>query len=47
MRNSFKWIVGLGFTLVSAIAQAQSPVAMVLDVSGDVTLAVQGKPVKV
>ena len=47
MRNSFKLIVGLGFALFGAIAQAQSPVAMVLDVSGDVTLAVQGKPVKV
>jgi hypothetical protein len=47
MRNSLKLIVGLGFALVSAIAQAQSPVAMVLDVSGDVTLAVQGKQVTV
>ena len=47
MRNSFKLFFGLGIALVSAIAQAQSPVAMVLDVSGDVTLAVQGKQITV
>lgn len=47
MRNSIKMIVGLGLAIFGAMVQAQSPVAMVLDVSGDVTLAVQGKPVKV
>jgi hypothetical protein len=47
MHNLYRGIVTLGFALVATLAQAQSPVAMVLSVAGDVTLDVQGKAVKV
>ncbi len=49
MRKTLQLLLGLGlgFVLFGATAQAQSPVAMVLSVGGEVTLEVQGKPIKV
>ena len=47
MHKKIKLLVAVGFALLAAAAQAQSPVAMVLSVGGDVSLEVQGKPVKV
>ncbi len=47
MRNTLQLLFGLGFALLGATVQAQSPVAMVLSVGGEVTLDLQGKPVKV
>lgn len=47
MLDLLKSLAGIAVALFALSAQAQSPVAMVLSVSGDVTLEVQGKPVKV
>ena len=47
MRSILKFLAGLVMTLFAAFAQAQTPVAMVLSVVGDVTLEVLGQPVKV
>lgn len=47
MRNTLRLLIGVGCALLGAVAQAQSPVAMVLSVGGEVFLEVQGKPVKV
>lgn len=47
MRNTLKLLLGVGLALLGAAAQAQSPVAMVLSVGGDVSLEVQGKLIKV
>lgn len=47
MRKFLQLLLGLGLALLGMTAQAQSPVAMVLSVGGEVTLEVQGKPIKV
>lgn len=47
MLELMKSLAGIALALFAVSAQAQSPVAMVLNVSGDVTLEVQGKMVKV
>lgn len=47
MRNTLQLLLALGLALLGTTAQAQSPVAMVLSVGGEVTLEVQGKPIKV
>ena len=47
MRNTLRLLIGVGCALLGAAAQAQSPVAMVLSVGGEVSLEVQGKPIKV
>ena len=38
MRNTLQLLFGLAFALLGATVQAQSPVAMVLSVGGEVTL---------
>lgn len=47
MLDTIKRVLGLIGLAVALQAQAQSPVAMVLNVSGDVTLEIPGKPVKI
>lgn len=46
MLKTIKLIAQLGIALFALHAQAQSPVAMVLNVSGEVMLEISGKPVR-